>query len=58
MIKTAQNNISSLFISVYKNVIANIDGNLDDCSISLWVENKFVFINFKNQQYEKHTIKG
>ena len=46
------------FLNAHKNAIQNIDGNLDDCIVSLLDANrKLVFVWFEAGKYVRHQIK-
>lgn len=49
---------SSQFIKANENDIESLDGNLDDCSITLIVERNFVFIDFVDEKYSNHNVKS
>ena len=46
------------FISIFQTQIQNIDGNLEDCILTLLTpEHKLLFIHFEDGMYMKHKMK-
>ena len=58
ILSQAKSSSSSQFIKANKNDIESLDGNLDDCSITLIVERNFVFIDFVDEKYSNHSVKS
>lgn len=44
------------FITTNTSLIENVDGGFEECSISFFIDGKFVFIDFRNYKYESHTV--
>jgi hypothetical protein len=54
----AKNTPADQFIKSNMNLIANLDGNPIDCSLSLIVDNQFLFVDFVDEKYSNHSVKG
>jgi hypothetical protein len=50
--------LSYSFLIEFKDQIENWDGGFDNCSITLVVKDQFVFINYIEEQYAYHSVKG
>jgi hypothetical protein len=46
------------FLQAHKNAIESFDGNLDVCSLTLIVERNYIFIEFVDEKYFNHSVKG
>ena len=42
----------------FEDKIENWDGSLDNCSITLVSGDQFVFVNYVEEQYAYHSVKG
>lgn len=57
LIQQAKSITADQFIKSNMNLIANLDGNPLDCSLSLIVDNQFLFIDFVDEKYDNHSMR-
>ena len=58
IISKAKSMLSYSFLIEFEDKIENWDGSLDSCSITLVSEGQFVFVNYIEEQYAYHSVKG
>ena len=58
IISKAKSMLSYSFLIEFKDQIENWDGGFDNYSITLVVKDQFVFINYIEEQYSYHSVKG
>jgi hypothetical protein len=58
IISKAKSMLSYSFLIEFNDQIENWDGNIDNCSITLVVEDQFLFVNYIEEQYAYHSVKG
>ena len=58
IISKAKSMLSYSFLIEFNDQIENWDGNIDNCSITLIVGDQFLFVNYIEEQYAYHSVKG